>query len=376
VKPRERVICALSHKEPDRVPIAFGGGPCSIERDAYEDLKRYLNVTSETRTYVRDHVIPDDKILEMFDVDFRFVHIGKAKKAVVHIAHNTYIDEWGTTWKKPPPSLYFDMVDFPIKKGEMSELNEYVGLDTQDLRRYEGIREEAKRLRENTDFAVAADLICFGVFEQAWALRGFQNFLLDLAMNPKFAEALLEKIVEIQIQLYDRWLDALEPYIDVIMVSDDMGTQTGLMISPSMYRDMIKPYQKKLWRFIKDKTNAFLFLHCCGSIYPILNDFIEMGVDILNPIQPLAKDMDTKRLKAEFGDRFTFWGGVDTQWALPFGSREDVEKEVYTRIEHLSPGGGYILSPSHNIQYGVKPENIMTMFKAAKKYGAYGLKNK
>jgi uroporphyrinogen decarboxylase len=173
------------------------------------------------------------------------------------------------------------------------------------------------------------------------------------------------------VEFFRHYLDAVGEYIDVIVVSDDLGCENGPLISPELYREIIKPAERKLWQFIKNNTKAYLFLHSCGSISKFIPDLIEIGVDILNPIQVSAKDMDTKRLKEEFGDRMTFWGGVDTQSVLPFGSSEEVEREVKRRISDAAPGGGYVLTAVHNIQAGVPPENICMMYDAARKYGRY-----
>jgi uroporphyrinogen decarboxylase len=175
----------------------------------------------------------------------------------------------------------------------------------------------------------------------------------------------------LHIEFFRHYLEAVGDCIDVVVVSDDLGGENGPLISPELYRELVKPAQKKLWQFIKSNTEAYLFLHSCGSIYRFIPDLIEIGVDILNPIQVAAKDMDTRRLKDEFGDKLIFWGGIDTQRILPFGSPEDVESEVKKRIADMAPGGGYVLTAVHNIQAGVSPENICMMYDAARKWGAY-----
>ena len=369
--PRERVLCALNHQEPDRTPIGFGGGPATIEVDAYEELKQYLNISSETVISVRCHVIPDEVIMNRFQSDFRFVRLKTEKPKMA--LDNSYVDAWGVTWKKPPSSLYYDMVDHPIKNPDLQEIKHYKKPNFNNPDMYRQAKREAEKLRKENYFAIGTDLVCFGIFEQAWALRGFENFLLDLALYPDFVKELLEKILNIQIKLFDRWLEAVGKYIDVITVSDDMGTQENLIVSAKMYREFIKPYQKRLFDFIKSKTNAYLLLHSCGSVYLVIQDFIDIGVDILNPVQPMAKGMDTRRMKEEFGDKLVFWGGVDTQHVLCHESVEGVRQEVRQRINDLGPGGGYILSPAHNIQYGVRPENIIAMVDEAVRYGKYPL---
>jgi uroporphyrinogen decarboxylase len=190
-------------------------------------------------------------------------------------------------------------------------------------------------------------------------------------LDKPFAKALFDKLADFHIEFFRHYLEAVGDCIDVVVVSDDLGGENGPLISPELYRELIKPAQKKLWQFIKSNTEAYLFLHSCGSISKFIPDLIEIGVDILNPIQVAAKDMDTRRLKDEFGDKLIFWGGIDTQRILPFGSPEDVESEVKKRIADMAPGGGYVLTAVHNIQAGVPPENICMMYDAARKYGVY-----
>ena len=164
----------------------------------------------------------------------------------------------------------------------------------------------------------------------------------------------------------------VKDYIQIVAVSDDLGTQNNLIISPDLYKSSIKPLHKKIWRFVKDKSNASLFLHCCGSIKKLIPDFLELGVDILNPVQVSAADMEAVKLKQEFGNEITFWGGgCDTQKVLPFGTIEEVKQEVKKRIAHLSSDGGFIFAAVHNIQPDVPPENIVTMYRTALENGYY-----
>lgn len=371
--PRERVLASLSHEEPDRVPLDLGGLATTIESVPYDELKKYLGIKSETRLFLRDHVDPPEEVLERFGIDTRYIRIKPPKNFKVQIEpDNSYLDEWGTRWKKPESSLYWDPVDHPLKDATIEDLETYNWPDPHDPGRTEGLREEAKRLREKTDYAIVADTPLLGIFESASVcLRGIERFMMDLILDKPFAKALLDRVADIHIEFFRHYLDAVSEYIDVIVVSDDLGCENGPLISPELYREIIKPAERKLWQFIKNHTKAYLFLHSCGSISKFIPDLIEIGVDILNPIQVSAKDMDTKRLKEEFGDRMTFWGGVDTQGVLPFGSPEEVEGEVKRRISDAAPGGGYVLTAVHNIQAGVPPENICMMYDAARKYGRY-----
>jgi uroporphyrinogen decarboxylase len=369
---RERVLASLNHEEPDRVPLDLGGGVTTIETLPFNELKRYLNLRCETKNFIRDHVEPPENLLNKFEIDTRYIRMKPPKKYKIHIeSDNSYVDEWGTRWKKPASSLYWDPIDFPLKNATIDDIESYCWPDPYDPGRTENLREEVKRMRK-TDYAIIADAPVWGIFDHPLlCLRGPMQFFMDLAANQTFVKALLEKVTDLQIQFYKNYLDAVGEYIDVIIIDDDLGCQNGPLISPELYRELVKPFQKKLWQSIKDKTEAYLFHHSCGSIYRLIPDLIEIGVDIINPVQVAAKDMDTKKLKEEFGSKVTFWGGIDTQRILPFGSPEDVENEVKKRITDLAPGGGYVLAAVHNIQAGVRPENICMMYESARRYGTY-----
>jgi len=371
--PRERVLAALEHREPDRVPIDFGGMSTGIEVEAYNRLKNLIGFKGETKTFVRDHVEIDEPILERFGVDTRYLRLGPPRNFVMTIEKdNSFVDLWGTRWRKPPSSFYWDMVAYPITEPTLTALKKYRWPDPHDPGRTEGLKERAKNLLENTDYAVVLDTIGFGVFETGWLLRGIENFLMDIAAEPKFAEALIQGVADYYVSLYDRVLGEVGEMIQVVMVGDDLGTQKGPMISLKTYRNFIKPAQKKVWQFIKSKTQARLFLHSCGSVRQFLPDWIELGLDILNPVQVAAKGMDPKELKREFGKDLTFWGGgCDTQRVLSFGTPEDVENEVRQRIYEFAPGGGFVFNQIHNIQPQVPPQNILRMFATALKYGNY-----
>jgi uroporphyrinogen decarboxylase len=373
---RERLLTALKHQEPDRVPIDLGGLPSGIEVGAYNPLKKLMGFTSETKTFVRDHVEVDEPVLERFGVDTRYLRI-QPPKGHTHTVdrENSYRDIWGTRWAKPPSSLYWDMVDYPIKEPTMEALRNHPWPDPDDPGITDGLRERARKLYETTDYALIVDLTGFGVFEQGWALRGMENFLMDLAVNQKFAEALMQRMADYKVALWGHILDAVGEYVQVVMEADDIGTQQGPMVSPETYRRLIKPAQKRVWQFIKSRTKAYLFLHCCGSIRKFIPDYIEMGLDILNPVQVAAKDMDPRELKREFGKDLTFWGGgCDTQNVLTFGTPEEVEAEVKRRISELAPGGGFVFNQVHNIQPQVPPENVLAMFEAVRKYGNYPIR--
>jgi uroporphyrinogen decarboxylase len=199
------------------------------------------------------------------------------------------------------------------------------------------------------------------------------NFMCDLVADETLARALMDTLAESHMEEFEHYIEALGPYLDVIVVNDDLGSQQGPQLSVEMFRSVVKPYLAKLYGFMKSKmTRAKLFLHSCGSVYAFIPDLIEMGVDILNPVQVSAANMDSKKLAAEFGKDIIFWGGgCDTQGVLPRGTVEDVRAEVKRRIDDFAPGVGLVFTQVHNIQPGVPPENIEAMYDAALEYGGY-----
>lgn len=375
---RERVQAALEHQEPDRVPVDMGSMHTCIETYAYEPLKRVLGFAPErpVRTFVRDHVEPDPELLERFGIDTLYVRIGApdAWRLVIE-QDNSFVDEWGAVWRKPEGSLYFDPVDFPMASASLGDVERWPWPDPKDPGRTRGLREKAKRLREGTDKAICLDTIGLGIFETAWMLRGIQNVLCDLMADQELAEAMFTKIADVKVGMYEQVLDEVGDLVDVVFASDDLGTQRGPMMSPSVFRKMLKPHEARLFGAIKARTKAKLFCHSCGGIRPFIPDLIEIGLDILNPAQPFAHEMASTDLKREFGQNLSFWGAVDEQSVLPRGTPEQVREEVRTRIRELGKGGGYVLGPSHNVQGDVPPENIVAMYDAAREYGAYPIRS-
>jgi uroporphyrinogen decarboxylase len=376
---RERVIAALEHREPDVVPFDLGSMHSTIETYAYSPLKKFLNiaVSKPIKTFVRDHVEIDEEILVALGVDTRYLRIQPPENWKLEIEEdNSFVDEWGTRYKKPPNSLYFDPVEFPLANASIDDLKRYKCPDPDDPGRIKGLKERTKYLYEHTDYALCLDTVGLGMFETTWMVRGLENFLCDIMIDPKFAHTLLEKISEHKIALYKNILGEIGEYIQAVFVSDDLGTQKAPMMSMDVYRKVLKPHHKQIWKAVKGFTDAKLFFHSCGSVYQYIPDLIEMGIDILNPVQASAAGMETHKLKNEFGKYISFWGAVDQQTVISVGSPLDVQNEVRKRINDLAIGGGYVVAPSHNLQADVIPQNIISMAKAAKYYGVYPLRGK
>jgi uroporphyrinogen decarboxylase len=373
---RERVLKVLDHREADRVPVIMCGNHAGISKLAYNKLCRYLGIVDTSPRLVdrvQQIVEPDEYVLRKLGIDFRFIY-AKAPRdwRPIEYSDDSFRDEWGIRLRRPPSGYWYDMVDHPLQEANLEDLENYQWPVPTDAGRFEGLEKEAKKLYEETDYTLATSLVG-SIYEQSWYLRSYPKFTFDLYRNPTFAEKLMDKILEFHMAFFDRFLDSVGQYVQIVFVGDDLAEQKGPAIRPAIYRSLIKPRHRKLYQFIKSKADVKLCYHSCGSVVPFIDDLVEMGVDILTPVQVSAADMDTKRLKNDFGDRISFLGGVDTQRVMPFGTVDDVKDEVKRRVEDLAPAGGYILGAVHNIQPEVPPENIFAMFNAARKYGRYPL---
>ena len=268
--------------------------------------------------------------------------------------------------------LYYDWVEFPINDTELSTLDAYDWPEPDPPELIAGLRERAQHLRATTDYAlVGSGVICGGIFEQSCRVMGMEPFMMSMLTAPQFANELADRITDIYIEAVDRYLAQVGGFIDVFTFWDDVATQQGWMINPHSYVDVIKPRQKRLLEAIKSRTEAKLFYHGCGAVYELIPHLIEIGVDIINPVQVNAEGMDSRALKQAYGEDIVFWGGgVDTQKVLPFGTPDEVRDEVKRRIDDFAPGGGFVFATGHNIQAFVPPENIEAAYDTALTYGA------
>jgi len=373
--PRERVLSAANRSCPDRVPLDLGSHPNgSMHVEAYERLKQLLGVQAETRLMHRwmQVAVIDEEVLTALDIDTRCVPLGRRDVALEHdIDCRTYVDQWGVVRHKPEGASYYELQRSPLA-GEIttSDIIHHPWPDPHDPGITRGLRERAMRMRQSTRFALILTLPSPFVHGTQF-IRGFQDWYIDCVRAPLLAATLFDAVLEINLALTKDILREVGDLIDVVVVADDLGAQDRLIVSPSTYRKLIKPRQARYLREIHWLTSAKVLYHSCGSVFDILNDLAEIGVDILHPIQMSAAKMEADVLKTCVGDRIAFWGGIDSQHVLPFGSVSDVEREVKCRIQDLGAGGGYVLSPTHNIQTEVPPENVCALYRAAKEYGGY-----
>jgi uroporphyrinogen decarboxylase len=377
---RERVLLALDHKEPDRVPIDFGGIVTSIHHEAHRRLLEYLGMPpyeAPIQDMFQQIVYPAPALKEKFhaDVESFFANPVSGWKLEVDPVTDTYVDEWEVLYQRPPGGYWYDLADHPLKEGTIEELEKLQFPDPRDPHRVKGLADKARDLWENTDKAVTINSPTAGVFEHSYWLRGIEPLFTDMSFNKKYVEALAERVVEWQLEFWDFVLDEVGPYVHAVKLGDDLGGKHGPMFSPDLYREIYKPRHRRLTDLIHRKTEAKVFFHTCGSIYWAMPDIIESGMDIVNPVQVSAKDMETDRLKREFGRDVVFWGGgADATKTMTFGTPEDVKEEVKKHIHDLAPGGGFVFGSIHNIMVEVPPENIVALFETAYEYGQYPIR--
>ncbi len=372
---RERLLTALNHQEPDRIPLDLGSTQVtSIHEVAYRNLRAYLGmppVGPQICDTVQGLALPDDDLIEKLGVDVRGLFPLNSHNwqiALTDLGDRwEYRDEWGLIQHRPKDVLYFSVVKSPLDSSTLTvaDVRDYAWPDTGDAQRIAGLRELATTYRAQGR-AVMIKGVLAGIFEMSQRVRGMQNIMIDLASNEALARAFLDKMVELKIKFWETALTQLGDLIDVISEADDYGTQTSQLISPRMFRKIFKPRLKTLFARIHQLApNARLFFHSDGNIRPILPDLIEIGIDVLNPIHITATGMEPSALKRDFGKDVAFWGGgVETQSVLPFGTPQEVKDNVRRNVDALAPGGGYVFNTIHNIQADVPPENIVAMIEA------------
>lgn len=366
---RDRFEATVKHRPVDRVPFDLAGTSLTgmEHNESVEKLRQFLGFTNTYDGWYRKF---DERILMYLDIDIRRVGdiLEPESKLAYKISDNEYTDCWGIP--RVFTGLYWDIKNPPLKGATMKDLEKYPWPKAEniDLKKIDGYREQAKRLYNETDYVVCAEHPVYGVMELGCWMCGFDDFLLKMALEPEFVMKFFDIILEYQKKVIEIYYGAVGEFIHFTTSGDDFGMQTGPFISPSMFERLVKPYYKERIGYTKKFTKAYYFHHTCGSVYSLIPHLIDAGVDILNPIQPGAKDMSPEKLKKAYGDSITFWGGIDTQHILPNGTPEDVKSEVYRVLDTMSQNGGYVLSPAHNIQPDVPAQNIVALFDAGQEY--------
>lgn len=375
---RERVLTALNHQEPDRVPLTLGGTASSFTDTAYFKLKEHLGISGDVKPYRYGHTgnIYDDRILDALGIDYRYLVLTYPDDShLTYLPDGSFLDDWGIRRQKH--GGYVSRVGHPLADANIDELDEYPWPDPyapDAPMQAVGIKDRAKYLYEEVDCAIVARAAMSTSFLEngAW-LCGYEQFLMQLLIDKPFARKLIEKILDIQIKLYDQLLDDVGDYVHIVETAEDYGAQKSLLIGPATYRELIMPARQHLNAFIKSKApHAKILHHTCGAVSRLIPELIESGIDILNPVQPLAAGMDSFGLKTEWGNHICFDGGVDMLHAIS-APLPVLEQEVATRILALAPGGGYSLGPSNHIQEDTPPGNAVALFEMARDLGRYPL---
>ncbi len=371
---RECFHAAMNHEQPDRLLLDLGKHIGSIHRRAYIKLKEHLGDDSMVNENVildrmAQTVVPDESLLQRFDIDFRWI-VPNWVQVVERKDVPGYIDMWGVPYKATEDRDHCVVDGAPMRPATLETIDDFQWPDPNDPEQFKGLREKAKTLYENTDYVIGADAIKAGVLMNALQLRGYDQFFMDLVIDKEFAEALMDRILDTLKQMWSRYMEAVGPYVQVAYVTDDLGSQSSLLISPKLFREMLKPRMKELHDHIKSLADVKLMFHTDGAVLPLVDDFLEMNVDILNPVQTSVSGLeDTFALKKTFGDRLSFHGAIDVQQMLPNASTEELEQEIARRVYDLGRNGGYILAPCHNIGHDIPPENVVTLFEKAREFG-------
>jgi len=377
---REAFNATVNHREPERVLVDFGKHVGSFHRNAYAILNAHMGREPKVRILDRmaQNVVLDEDVCARLGIDFRWIVPNWVGVQDIEInGEKGYIDMWNTPHIWSDYGKYYAIHDQSLGQEALTleDISAFVWPDPHQPAMFKGLREQAKYWYENTDFVVGADGIKVGIMQTAAQIRGYDKLFLDFVINPDMAHAVLDKISSLINEMYRKYMQAVGDYVQVVVITDDQGTQDSLMVSPAMFREFIKPRLKTQIETIKENADVKVLMHCDGAILPLVEDFIEIGVDILNPIQTVVDGFeDTFALKEKFGDRLCFHGGIDVQQVLPNSTPEEVRQEVARRIYDLGRGGGYIISPCHNINVDIPVENTLAMFDAAREFGRYPLK--
>ncbi len=380
---RERLQKALNHQIPDRVPLDLGGFQTGIHKRAYTELLEHLGM-EEGELIILDPVQqlakPSEQLLERFHIDTRYIGAHAPENfngEIEKVERDGRIwsdlkDEFGVVWSMPEEQqLFMDISHHPLAGAELTDLEDYPFPIGNDPTRFTGVREEALRLRKDTPYGICTT-ISGVVYEICWYMRGLERWFMDTIDNPDFCELLLDKVLQYWIDFETGLLGEIGDLVDVVMIGDDLAGQYGPLFSPDFYRRIVKPRQKKLVQHIKSQTDAKIWYHTCGACNEYIPDLMDNGIDILNPVQISAKDMDPGTLKSNYGTQLVFWGGgIDSQHILPFSSVQEIRREVQKNLAFFKPGGGYVFNNVHNIQHGVPPENIVALYDAAYEFGFY-----
>jgi uroporphyrinogen decarboxylase len=370
---RERVLAAVEHREPDYVPTALWGSTHGVTDPLYFALLREMGIGEPLPPFRprMGHTINyyDDRVLSALDVDVRHADFGFTDLGGPTAGGGT--DAWGVRYAQR--GLYLTAISYPLAEAEVEDLAAYPWPEVERLVGREAFRARARSLREETDYAVVGRAWdSYGPFERCCSLRKTDEFLVDLAVNEEFAEALIEQVTNVHLRLLEMYLEDAGPYLDIVeLPGDDYAAQRPI-ISPAMFDRFFAPAWQRIIGLIRQGApGAKILFHSDGNMEPFLGRLIDMGVDIFHCLEPLP-GVDMQEIKRTFGDKLCFWGAIDLKRAMT-GDAATVDAEVRERIRMLGPGGGYVLAPANHLQPDVPPANVIRLFAAAREFGRYPL---
>jgi uroporphyrinogen decarboxylase len=371
---RDRVLAALHHEEPDRVPMALWGSYYTLQDGTYFKILEHLDLGEPLppfrRFKTRNSNYYDDRVLDVLKTDIRYVWSGFTDLGGA--SSDTLIDAWGVQWQRMGPNI--TSVSAPLAGLTAEQIEDYAWPEPERYLTLDLLRERLTLLKRDTTHAIAARAVnSYGPFEQAAELRGRQQFYMDMVLEPETARLLLQKVTDVIVRLNELYLEACGEDIDIFEIpGDDYGGTEDLLISPKSFDDMVKPELQRIVSPIKQfRSDLFVAFHTDGAIMKILDSLCETGIDILNPLEPLPVN-DWESVKREYGERLSFMGGIDLKKAMP-GSVQDLEDDVKRCIRTFAKGGGYILTPANHLQTDVPPENIVALYECCRKHGTYPL---
>jgi uroporphyrinogen decarboxylase len=368
---RERVLTALEHRQPDRPPRDLGSTTATgIHPQAYEALRRYLGLDGHWRYLFSRaqlaHV--EEPVLDRFGIDFLPLIPQATAEPPVLDERRRYVDRWGVERALPEEGGHYYVSQPPLEAAtQVSDLRAFAWPEPR--LNWDELQEQARYLRESTEKALILNLEV-GFLHQTQFVRGYDRWLMDMAADPSFAGALLDFVLDIWLAEASAMINAVGEFADIVIYADDIAFQERPMVSPTTYKALIKPRQKRVFDLLQSSGMKRLY-HSCGNVWSLLPDLVEMGVEALNPIQVSAGEMgNTAELKKRWGKELTFWGGIDTHYILPRGTPQEVRQEVWRRLDDMAQDGGYVLGSVHDIQSEVPPENVCAMFDAAEEWSA------
>ena len=382
---RERVLTALDHREPDRVPASIW---CTV--DAYKMIRKNLGLEVKDRypvgstTWTQDVSVEED-VVEKLGADLIRINVGPpGGVGFREIEGGLLVDEWGVVRKRVEykGGSYVDIVKYPLENATVKDLEDYPWPDPADPAVTDGLRERAQWLRKNTPFAILLQCGRGGIFEQAKYLRGYAKIFEDFVGEEEFIRALFNKLLQVEKEFNRVGLEAAGEFVDVVRMSpEDLASENQTFCSPSMFKQLILPYYRESFHYTKTlfhgkNPNGKIQFHSCGAVsYPFMEGLLEAGMDVYDACEVKVKEESRPvSFKQRFGERLSFLGAIDVQWTLPFGKPQDVRNEVRERIKEMASGGGYILSSSHRITPDMPFENIAAMYEAVRELGEYPIR--